>query len=153
MSEEFEIDNFEDLMNVFENTGDFGKYYLGDYSNIQIANYLRKMQQENKQLKKELDLQFKDLMKRIQENNDEYLEEKNKLIKENHHLKSILTELEESLKEKWYEIEPKGTGINFNCEYDSEEDYVRGMETKSKLDTLKNTLDKIQKLKEKYKNV
>lgn len=51
MSEEFEIENFEDLMNVFENTGDFGKYYLGDYSNIQIANYLRKMQQENKQLK------------------------------------------------------------------------------------------------------
>lgn len=63
----------------------------------------------------------------------------------------ILTELEEWLKEQWYEIEPKGTGINFNCEYDSEEDYVRGMETKSKLDTLKNSLNKIQELKEKYK--
>lgn len=65
--------------------------------------------------------------------------------------KQILSELEKWLKEQWYEIEPKGTGINFNCEYDSEEDYVRGMKTKSKLDTLKNTLDKIQKLKEKYK--
>ena len=59
MSEEFEIENFEDLMNVFENTGDFGEYYLGDYSNIQIANYLRKMQQENKQLK-ELKYKFFD---------------------------------------------------------------------------------------------
>lgn len=48
---EFEIKNFEDLIDVFENTGDFGEYYLGDYSNIQIANYLRKMYQENKQLK------------------------------------------------------------------------------------------------------
>ena len=53
MSEEFEIESFEDLIDVFENTGDFGKYYLGNYSNIQIANYLRKMQQENKQLKEE----------------------------------------------------------------------------------------------------
>ena len=51
MSEEFEIESFEDLIDVFENTGDFGEYYLGNYSNIQIANYLRKMQQENKQLK------------------------------------------------------------------------------------------------------
>jgi K+/H+ antiporter YhaU regulatory subunit KhtT len=50
MSEEFEIKSFEDLLNVFENTGDFGKYYLGDYSNLQIAQYLRKMRQENKQL-------------------------------------------------------------------------------------------------------
>lgn len=63
----------------------------------------------------------------------------------------LLTELEEWLKEQWYEIEPKGTGINFNCEYDSAEDYVRGIKTKSKLDTLKNTLNKIQELKEKYK--
>ena len=55
MNEEFEIKNFEDLIDVFENTGDFGKYYLGDYSNVQIANYLRKMQQENKQLKEELE--------------------------------------------------------------------------------------------------
>ena len=50
-SEEFEIESFEDLIDVFENTGDSGKYYLGDYSNIQIANYIRKMQQENQQLK------------------------------------------------------------------------------------------------------
>lgn len=54
MSEEFEIENFEELMNVFENTGDFGKYYLGNYSNIQIANYLRKIEQENKQLKEKI---------------------------------------------------------------------------------------------------
>ena len=73
------------------------------------------------------------------------------LQRKNENLTNVLNELEEWLKEQWYEIEPKGTGIIFNCEYDSEEDYVRGMETKSKLDTLKNTLNKIQELKEKYK--
>lgn len=77
MSEEFEIDNFEDLMNVFENTGDFGKYYLGDYSNIQIANYLRKMQQENKQLKEDIKELFKE-----NENKEKVIIIKDNIIKE-----------------------------------------------------------------------
>ena len=70
---------------------------------------------------------------------------------ENKQLESILTELEEWLQSIIYEIEPMGCSINYNCEYDSEEDYINAMKEQSKLNTLKIIKDKIQKLKEKYK--
>ena len=119
-----EIYSYKDLVDAEELQEHYEKH-LGEIA-------IKQLQQENKQLKEQLDVH------KI-------------LLQTNAPSTCILTELEEWLKEKWYEIEPKGTGINFNCEYDSEEDYVRGMETKSKLDTLKNSLNKIQKLKEKYK--
>lgn len=103
MSEEFEIESFEDLIDVFENTGDFGKYYLGNYSNIQIANYLRKKEQENKQLK---ELKYKFFDNSGDEESftlEDYLEISNKLYdyeQENKQLKKILSELEEWLKEE-----------------------------------------------------
>lgn len=77
--------------------------------------------------------------------------EKEKLQQENKQLKSILTELEEWLQSIIYEIEPMGCSINYNCEYDSEEDYINAMKEQSKLNTLKIIKDKIQELKEKYK--
>lgn len=40
----------EKILNVFENTGDFGKYYLGDYSNEDIAKFVRSILQKNKEL-------------------------------------------------------------------------------------------------------
>lgn len=46
------------------------------------------------------------------------------------------------LEDKIYSIEPKGTGINYNCEYDSEEDYVMAMQEQSRLNTLKEILQK-----------
>lgn len=46
------------------------------------------------------------------------------------------------LEDEIYSIEPKGTGINFNCEYDSEEDYVMAMQEQSRLNTLKENLQK-----------
>ena len=46
------------------------------------------------------------------------------------------------LEDKIYSIEPKGTGINYNCEYDSEEDYVMAMQEQSRLNTLKEVLQK-----------
>ena len=49
MSEE--IKNIEDLLDVFEYTD--GIYYLGDYSNITIANFIRNLQQKVEQLEKE----------------------------------------------------------------------------------------------------
>lgn len=86
--------------------------------------------------------------------NEEYigiLETDNaELRKENKQLKSILTELEEWLQSIIYKIEPMGCSINYNCEYDSEEDYINAMEEQSELITLKRIKDKIQKLKEKY---
>ena len=50
------------------------------------------------------------------------------------------------MENKIYSIEPKGTGINYNCEYDSEEDYIKGMKEQSKLNTLKEILSKFKEI-------
>ena len=50
------------------------------------------------------------------------------------------------LEDKIYSIEPKGTGINYNCEYDSEEDYVMAMQEQSRLNTLKEILQKCKSI-------
>ena len=50
------------------------------------------------------------------------------------------------LEDKIYSIEPKGTGINYNCEYDSEEDYVMAMQEQSRLNTLKEILQKYREV-------
>ena len=50
------------------------------------------------------------------------------------------------LENEIYSIEPKGTGINYNCEYDSEEDYINAMEEQSKLDTFKEILSKYREI-------
>lgn len=50
------------------------------------------------------------------------------------------------LEDEIYSIEPKGTGINYNCEYDSEEDYVRAMQEQSILNTLKESLQKYKEI-------
>lgn len=50
------------------------------------------------------------------------------------------------LENEIYSIEPKGTGINYNCEYDSEEDYISAMKEQSKLNTLKEILSKYKSI-------
>ena len=50
------------------------------------------------------------------------------------------------LEDKIYSIEPKGTGINYNCEYDSEEDYVMAMQEQSRLNILKEILQKYRSI-------
>jgi hypothetical protein len=50
------------------------------------------------------------------------------------------------LEDEIYSIEPKGTGINYNCEYDSEEDYVMAMQEQSRLNTLKEILQKYREI-------
>lgn len=44
----------EKILNVFENTGDFGNYFLGDYSNLDIAKFIRKILKQNVDLQQEL---------------------------------------------------------------------------------------------------
>ena len=56
------------------------------------------------------------------------------------------------LEDEIYNIEPNGTGINYNCEYDSEEDYVRAMQEQSRLNTLKEILQKYKEITEKIDN-
>lgn len=47
------MENIEDLIDTFENTGDNGNFFIGDYSNIEIAIYLRKQKEEIERLNKE----------------------------------------------------------------------------------------------------
>lgn len=55
-------------------------------------------------------------------------------------------ELIKYLEDEIYSIQPKGTGINYNCEYDSEEDYVMAMQEQSRLNTLKEILQKYKSI-------
>lgn len=67
-------------------------------------------------------------------------------IEEIDKMKTQQKEFIKYLEDKIYSIEPKGTGINYNCEYDSEEDYVMAMQEQSKLNTLKEILQKYKSI-------
>ena len=106
-----------------------------------------KVNWENMSLKKE----NQELKKQLEENKDKinWYEnfEINKTIdklriKHNNQQKKFIDYLENGI----YSIEPKGTGINYNCEYDSEEDYINAMEEQSKLDTFKEILSKYREI-------
>lgn len=57
-------------------------------------------------------------------------------------LKEFLMYLEQEI----HVIEPRGIRINYNCEYDSEEDYINAMKEQSKLNTLKEILSKYKEI-------
>ena len=106
-----------------------------------------KVNWENMLLKKE----NQELKKQLEENKDKinWYEnfEINKTIdklriKHNNQQKEFISYLENEI----YSIEPKGTGINYNCEYDSEEDYINAMEEQSKLNTFKEILSKYREI-------
>ena len=106
-----------------------------------------KVNWENMLLKKE----NQELKKQLEENKDKinWYEnfEINKTIdelriKHNNQQKKFIDYLENEI----YSIEPKGTGINYNCEYDSEEDYINAMEEQSKLNTFKEILSKYREI-------
>ena len=92
-------------------------------------------------------------IKRLEKENNQ-LKLDFELYKDNHIYKNyeverkdiIIKELRSWLEDKIHNIVPEGCGINYNCEYDSEEDYVRAMEERSSLHTLKDTLDKLNEL-------
>lgn len=66
-------------------------------------------------------------------------------------LNHIIDELKENIQNLIYDIQPKGCLIIFNCEYDSEEDYIKGMKKEERLRTLEEVLDKLEELKEEGK--
>ena len=90
-----------------------------------------RLERENNQLKKMVNHKHK----YCSEMEGKYILEKFKL-----------DQLRSWLEDKIHNIVPEGCGINYNCEYDSEEDYVRAMEERSSLHTLKDTLDKLNEL-------
>lgn len=69
-----------------------------------------------------------------------HLDAKETLATINYEHESQQKEFINYLEEEIYSIEPKGTGIIYNCEYDSEEDYVNAMKEQSRLNTLKEAL-------------
>lgn len=100
---------------------------------------------ERNQLKKQLEEYQKDIKD---------LDNQNKRAFENMQLNQLKVcnmikqqkEFIKYLEDKIYSIEPKGTSINYNCEYDSEEDYVMAMQEQSKLNTLKEILQKYKSI-------
>ena len=59
---------------------------------------------------------------------------------------NIINELKNTLETCIYGIETKGCSVNYNCEYDSEEDYICAIQEQSRLNTYKFVLDKIKEL-------
>ena len=87
----------------------------------------------------------KELNKQLENTINSYTEEHNMRHNSDLELDILKTQQKELIKyleDEIYSIEPKGTGINYNCEYDSEEDYVMVMQEQSRLNTLKEILQK-----------
>lgn len=105
----------------------------------------RMLEKENQELKKQVEEYQKDIKD---------LDNQNKRAFENMQLNQLKVcnmikqqkEFIKYLEDKIYSIEPKGTGINYNCEYDSEEDYVMAMQEQSRLNTLKEILQKYKEI-------
>lgn len=120
----------------------------------EIINMYLELQQEKEQLNSLVNScqeEIRRLKKQLEENKDKinWYEnfEINKTIdklriKHNNQQKEFI----EYLEDKIYSIEPKGTGINYYCEYDSEEDYISAMKEQSKLNTLKEILSKYREI-------
>mgnify|MGYP002600537591 FL=1 len=115
---------------------------VGEKADCQTVKSLLK---ENQELKKQVEEYQKDIKD---------LDNQNKRAFENMQLNQLKVcnmikqqkEFIKYLEDKIYSIEPKGTSINYNCEYDSEEDYVMAMQEQSKLNTLKEILQKYKSI-------
>lgn len=129
------------------------------------ARCLHLLIKENQELKKQLEVaeqQYNDLIEEKENLQEQLLIsalqlEELKLSRRDYTQENVLemkmTKLETQQKEfikylenEIYNIEPKGTGINYNCEYDSEEDYVSAMQEQSRLNTLKEILQKYKEI-------
>lgn len=104
-------------------------------------DYVEKVKKENAELKKQIEYCYcnrTDCSSRIK-NSKKY----DSLVQaQEAQQKKFINYLEDKI----YSIEPKGTGINYNCEYDSEEDYVMAMQEQSRLNTLKEILQKYKEI-------
>lgn len=109
--------------------------------------YISILEQDNAELKKQLE-KNKNPLKGIfaQVNDDMLLRNCGAMQSEIDTYKNKQKEFIKYLEDKIYSIEPKGTGINYNCEYDSEEDYVMATQEQSRLNTLKEILQKYKEI-------
>ena len=142
------IELFEEMENWREEAKELNQKYLNAVANYettmfekeQLNSLVNSCQEEIRQLKKQLE-ENKDKINWYE--NFEINKTIDKLrIKHNNQQKEFISYLENEI----YSIEPKGTGINYNCEYDSEEDYINAMEEQSKLNTFKEILSKYKEI-------
>ena len=139
---------FDEMSNWREEAKELKEKYLNavaDYETTmfekeQLNSLVNSCQEEIRRLKKQLE-ENKDKINWYE--NFEINKTIDKLrIKHNNQQKKFIDYLENGI----YSIEPKGTGINYNCKYDSEEDYINAMEEQSKLDTFKEILSKYREI-------
>ena len=128
----------QELKKKYENA--VADYETTMFEKEQLNSLVNSCQEEIRRLKKQLE-ENKDKINWYE--NFEINKTIDKLrIKHNNQQKEFIEYLENGI----YSIEPKGTGINYNCEYDSEEDYINAMEEQSKLDTFKEILSKYREI-------
>ena len=113
--------------------GFFEKGYCCDLDEVKDSCLV--LLKENQELKKQLENYKKLVFKQLQDKKNNLETQQKEFIK--------------SLEGEIYNIEPNGTGINYNCEYDSEEDYVMAMREQSRLNTLKEILQKYKEITDK----
>ena len=127
--------NIEESKNQIETLIEAWQLDEADLNQTDI-NAMQVLLKENQELKKQVD-------KGLYNTCLPYTTGYNKAIKDKEtQQKEFIKYLEDEI----YNIEPKGTGINYNCEYDSEEDYVRAMQEQSRLNTLKEILQKYKEI-------
>ena len=131
------------------NKEDYFKYYIQGSEHYlipkdvfnELFDEMENWREEAKELKKQLEECYcnrTDCSGRIKDSKTyDSLEQK---------IKNQQKEFTLYLENEIYSIEPKGTGINYNCEYDSEEDYISAMKEQSKLNTLKEILSKYKEI-------
>lgn len=129
------------------------KVSIGEYNTL--VNKYNEVYKENQELKKQLEKDKNKYIKRCNESfaegidvdpEDLYMAELEQRAMDCELMEMQQKEFINYLEDKIYSIEPKGTSINYNCEYDSEEDYVMAMQEQSRLNTLKEILQKYKEI-------
>lgn len=143
------------------NKEDYSKYYVqGSDQYLIPKDVFDELLEENKELELIIGLrQERNLISKFDKEYDEEDKKKNpnrdyagimpdaeEVYKRYYSMKNQQKEFIDYMENKIYSIEPKGTGINYNCEYDSEEDFISAMEEQSRLNTLKEILSKYKKI-------
>ena len=113
------------------------------YDYIDCTHRNTELLMENQELKKQVEEYKEQVNKGLYNVCLPYQTGYNKAIKDKENQQK---EFIKYLEDKIYSIEPKGTGINYNCEYDSEEDYISAMQEQSRLNTLKEILQKYRSI-------
>lgn len=139
----YNLKTLEDYKSYYE---DITREQILEDTYIEYCAYVN-LAHRYSELKKQLEEKqnpFKGIFAQV--NDDTLLRDCGNMNAEINELKNQQNEFIKYLEGKIYSIEPKGTSINYNCEYDSEEDYIMAMQEQSRLNTLKEILQKYKEI-------